>query len=179
MRLELDSHNSQDNCAKFILRGGLTSFSPHIYYTVWLQGIIWAATRSDQFIQLSRELLEQTEKAISYNIAALLSQLLADGANAWHYHAGSGGAAMALVAMAYSHAEVSEQVVATIDKCKPPGDRSIIFFSLLPLLSTVEKLLLDSFKFQLFTTRILKKNPDARQPDMYCKMLIREARWTH
>lgn len=103
-----------------------------------LSGRLPEASSSPNF---SESCSSRQKTAISYNIAALLSQLLADGVNAWHYHAGCGDAAMAPVALAFSHTEVSEQVVATIDKYKPPGNRSISYFSLFPLLSTVEKLL--------------------------------------
>ena len=187
--LDIATDEMAHNCKLFIDRGGLELFvrclkkwpgHNELYSTMFivvgnvsdakcLRGVL----KNDQLLTIFLEMLDmRDDKEISYVTAYVLSQLLADGEDLWHYKAGCDDAPLSPVALAYSHAAIGERIIATIDKWDPNVDLDLSYTSLLPCLSLITSF--TSFASQYWAAWALN-NLTFVHPEKYCPMFLREA----
>ena len=187
--LTIATDEMANNCKLFIDRGGLELFvrcvkkwpgHNELYSNILivlsnvaevkcLRGVL----KNDQLLTIFLEMLDMSDdKKISYVTASVLSQLLADGENLWHYKAGCDDAPLPPVALAYSHAAIGERIIATIDKWDPNVDLDLSYTSLLPCLSLITSF--TSFASQYWAAWALN-NLMLVHPEKYCSMFLREA----
>ena len=129
--------------------------------------------KDNWLIAIFLEKLDEASEAndISYVTACVLSLMLADGEDLWRHKAGCHDKPLPPVALAYSHAAISERVVAAIDRWDPMTDFKLIYTTLLPILSTITS----SYSFaSLYWAAWLLNNLTLVKPDKYCSLLLRE-----
>ena len=177
------------NCRVFVERGGLELFVRYIkrspgdnelYHTMLILVGNVAEVKSlrgylknDQLIAIFLELLSITDaNELSYNTACVLSHMLADGEDLWHYKGGCDDAPLPPVALEYSRAAIGERIVAAIDRWNPNDEFFVAFLSLLPILSLITKF--DSLASQYWAAWTLN-NLTLVDPEKYCPMFLREA----
>ena len=130
----------------------------------------------DQLIAILLQMIDFFDFNISYRTALLLSFMLADGENLWHHKAGCEDALLPPVALAYSHAAVTERIVAATERWKPWHLNSEIcilygYESFKPILSIITAS--DSFASQYCAAWTLN-NLTLDEPNKYCPMLFRD-----